>query len=91
MAKKTRPTFSAPPAKAAPRAATSQWVYRTDAPPAIATTTAPVVIAAPVAAPRRSSGVVTCAARLLFPVALVTGLILEPLTACCRRKTLWRG
>jgi hypothetical protein len=102
MAKKTRPTFSAPSDKAAPRAAGSQWVYRSDATPAIAVTTTPpvsqrktvtarrpvvAVADAPVAAPRHPRGVVNCAALLLFPVALVTGLILEPLAACCRRKT----
>ena len=34
MAKKARPTFSAPPAKAATGAAGSEWVYRSDAPKA---------------------------------------------------------
>jgi len=80
MAKKTRPTFSAPRAKAAPRPVDAQWVYRSEGAPAIAARTAPPAVT------RHSSGVVNCAALLLFPVAVVTGLILEPLAACCRRK-----
>ena len=100
MAKKTRPTFSAPSDKAAPRSGDSQWVYRSDAAPAIAgktprpaarRTTVAVAVAtstvAPAAAAPRSGSVVNCAALLLFPVALVTGLVLEPLAACCRRKS----
>lgn len=99
MAKKTRPTFSAPPDKATPQAGGSQWVYRSDPAPAIAAKTAPparsssVVNAArssSAATAARSSSVVNCAALLLWPVALVTGLVLEPLTACWLRKP-WRA
>lgn len=90
MAKKTRPTFSAPRAKAAPQATGSQWVYRSDPAPVAAAPTIAMAAPAPPAVattPRHSSVVVNCAALLLFPVALVNGLIVEPLTACCRRKT----
>jgi hypothetical protein len=97
MAKKTRPTFSAPSDKPAPRTRDSQWVYRSDVAPAVAgkaprpaarrtTVTGAASTVAPAVAPPRSGGVVNCAALLLFPVALLTGLVLEPLAACCRRK-----
>lgn len=90
MARKPRPRFSAPSDKAAPGASGSQWVYRTDPSPAIAPTPEPPALPRPTVsavAPARSAGVVTVAARLLFPVALVTVLVLEPLTARFRRKT----
>lgn len=94
MPKKTRPTFSAPSAKAGPQPAASQWVYRSDAATvaetaAIRTVAAPALPAPPAVAPRapRHSGVlVNIGARLLFPVALVAGLVVDPLTACCRRR-----
>jgi hypothetical protein len=98
MAKKTRPTFSAPRDKAASRPSGAPWVYRSsDAGPVLAggasTAESPretvgrrTLTAAPAAAPARSSGAVTCAAWLLFPVAVITGLVVQPLAACCRRK-----
>ena len=96
MAKKTRPTFTAPLDKAAPRPAGSQWVYRSDAAPATGRGASPaelprapvarrpVAVASPAAAPP-SGVIVNCAALLLFPIAAIVGLVVEPLTACCRR------
>jgi hypothetical protein len=51
---------------------------------AVATARPRPAAAAPTTSP--SNVVVNCAALLLFPVALIAGLIVEPLTACCRRK-----
>ncbi len=100
MAKKTRPTFSAPRDKTAPAPASAHWVYRSDAPsppPAAPPQAKPAVVvprvvapvaAAPVAVARATppDAAVVLASRLLFPIALVTELIVTPLTACCRRK-----
>jgi len=97
MAKKTRPTFSAPRDRAASQPSGSPWVYRSDATPALAGVASPgesprgtvarrTVTVAPAAAPAGSSGAVHCAAWLLFPVAVITGLVVQPLAACFRRK-----
>lgn len=94
MAKKTRPTFSAPRDKTAPAPASAHWVYRSDAPPppAAPPQTVPAVVApvavAPVVVGRATppDAAVVLASRLLFPIALVSELIVTPLTACCRRK-----
>ena len=96
MAKKARPTFTAPRDKGATRPSGSEWVYRSDAAPAPKGGASsaelprlavgrPTLTVAPAVAPARSSSAVNCAALLLFPVAIIAGLVLQPVANCFRR------
>ena len=99
MAKKSRPTFSAPSTKGAPTPAAPGWVYRSEPAPKARTTArrtpaavaapAPVIIAAPVrsaASTASSPGVlVSGLAVLMYPCALVAIFVGSPL------GRLWRA